>query len=152
MMKSPSTRNLLFILVVGLLVVDHTMSSPTLDNNNNNKEQQWSNHWIMKMSVNDLKTAQKIAREHIFKVVRRVGSLDGYFIIISNDEHCFRSSPFSSQDDFSSMLVSNILAHPLVESVEKEPILVRKKRDFIELPIKSSISQDMLNLDLYNLM
>lgn len=166
-MKSPSrTINLLVLLVAAF--AHQTMTAPssfedsTVSSSSNKGQQALSDHWVMKMSVNDLETAQKIAREHNFKVVRRVGSLDGYFVIVANDEHRFRRSS-SSRDDqknlswswssstasnFTENLVSNMQAHPLIESVEKEPLLVRTKRDFIELPIRSSISHVLLNSDL----
>ena len=165
-MKSPSrTINLLVLLVAAFAHL--TMTAPssfedsTVSSSSNKGQQALSDHWVMKMSVNDLETAQKIAREHNFKVVRRVGSLDGYFVIVANDEHRFRRSSSSRDEEknlswssssaasnFTENLVSNMQAHPLIESVEKEPLLVRTKRDFIELPIRSSISHVLLNSDL----
>ena len=164
-MNSPSrTINLLVLLVAAFAHL--TMTAPssfedsTVSSSSSKGQQALSDHWVMKMSVNDLETAQKIAKEHNFKVVRRVGSLDGYFVIVANDEHRFRRSSSSRDEDknlssssaavsnITENLVSNMQAHPLIESVEKEPLLIRTKRDFIELPIRSSISQVLLNSDL----
>lgn len=106
------------------------------------------------MSVNDLDLATKIAKEHNFHVIRRIGSLDGYFMIKPDDRKAKRSAS-SSIDDIDNLdtletddtLVRKIESHPLIESIQKEEILRRTKRDFVELPINPAISHVLLDSD-----
>lgn len=96
----------------------------------------------MKMSVNDLETAEQVAREHNFRVVRRVGSLDGYFVIMDNNNDydsarrhmqkrstLLGSSPSGPVPVAARVINETLLlafqSHPLIESIHQEPILVR---------------------------
>lgn len=104
-----------------------------------------SRHWLMKMSTNDLEVARRVAREHNFTVIRRVGTSDGYFVIEYDvvDDQAHKIHKREALE----VVMRDIVAHPLIESVEKEKLLVRRKRDFVELPVQTAIQRVLLDAD-----
>lgn len=135
----------------------HQLAAVETSNNNNNNRVM-SDHWIMKMSVDDIDMARKIASEHNFRVIRRIGSFDGYFMIkpdehrtkykrSTNNDSSASDSPVANGGSDPSLLVSKFEAHPLIESIHQEEILNRTKRDFIDLPVNPAISHVLLNND-----
>jgi subtilisin family serine protease len=103
-------------------------------------ENKLSKHWLMKMSVNDVTIANQLAKEHNFKLVRQVGQLKGYFMILSDHSKSKRSLMTNT-----SLALENLSQHPLIESIHKEELIVREKRDFIEMPSSvKSIDKSLL--------
>lgn len=107
-------------------------SAATLGDTNSNKNVKYSNHWLLKINgVNDISVASKLASEFDFRLVRQVGDFDGYYIVESDHHRVKRSADVPVQNLISESL-ERMKRHWLVESMEKEAVKVRKKRDFIE--------------------
>jgi hypothetical protein len=96
-------------------------------------EAKLSAHWLLKLDTDNIELARRIASEHNFNVVRQVGKLEGYYIVESVHHRARRSSDSSVDVDH---LVENsaqkLSAHPSVEQFEREKVLSRKKRDYVE--------------------
>lgn len=106
-----------------------------------------SDHWVIKVDSKDMEFVSKLAQEHNFKLVRQVGSLEGYYVIEST-HHKMKRSANMSLNLLIDKSVQILNAHPLVESLHKEEIKVRRKRDFIELPIQPNLFH--INPHLFN--
>jgi len=101
-------------------------------------DEKLSKFWVMKLNETNIDEAKKIAKSHHFKILRQVGSLSGYYLVTS-EHHRRRRSSDITLSQFIQKSEKKLAAHPAVESFEREKLLVRKKRDFIEMPISSDI-------------
>jgi hypothetical protein len=131
------------IIVLIKLVLDLTYCSEIngdiIEISNDQNDGKLSKFWVMKLNETNMDEAKKIAKSHHFKILRQVGSLSGYYLVTS-EHHRRRRSSDVTLSQFIKQSEDKLAAHPAIESFEREKLLVRKKRDFIEMPISSDIA------------
>lgn len=99
-----------------------------------NQETGLSNQWVMKIADGhgDLDLANKIAKQHNFRVVRAVGSLKDYYVVeLDKSHHRAKRSP-EQLNNLIKESEQNIRSREQVEIFEREKLLVRRKRDYVE--------------------
>ena len=122
---------LIVINLINASQVDELVSK-VVDNS-----KKFSDYWIIKIN-GSLDEIKQLANEHSFKIIGPVGSLEGFFHVKS--EHKRRKRSADGHSLTSSIRISEraINSHPNVELFEREKLLLRKKRDYIEMPIHTS--------------
>ena len=103
---------------------------------NQNQNVKLSKHFLLQMNTNDQNEAHNLLKDTGFRILRKVGSLDGVYMV-EPDHH--RISKRSAGDLHK--IAEKIISHPKVEMFEREKILTRRKRDFIELPLEMHIEK-----------
>ncbi len=121
-MIKTSTLAQLFFIALMVVAESHQASS---------QKEKMSAHWLLKLDTDDINLARTIASEHNFNVVRQVGKLAGYYIVESTHHRTRRSSD-SNVKQLIEHSAQKLSAHPSVEVFQREKLLSRKKRDFIE--------------------
>lgn len=105
-------------------------TNSSLSNDTNSK---LASTWVLKID-GDLEFARNLAKNFSFRVVRQVGSLEGFFMVESNHKNSPKRSKFRSLRDFVKLTEIKLRAYPKVELFEREKLLNRKKRDLISEP------------------
>jgi hypothetical protein len=87
---------------------------------------EFSDSWIIKLNGNLDDEFKQFTLKHNFKILNKVGGLDGYYYVrqASNILNRSKRSVFSVNET-----ENFISAHPIVESFTREKVLVRKRRD-----------------------
>ncbi|RNA11015.1 pro convertase subtilisin kexin type 5 isoform X4 [Brachionus plicatilis] len=88
------------------------------------------------MTTNDANEANSLLKDTGFRILRQVGPLNGVYMVEA-EQH--RISKRSAHDLHKA--ARKITSHPRVQLFEREKILTRHKRDFIELPLEMHIEK-----------
>jgi hypothetical protein len=124
-------QNVLFISLVFVFLVRHGFAETEYG--------KYADHWVMKIN-GDLNMAKQVAREHSFKIMRPIGGLDGYYMVkLDQNRHKRDVNELLNDQSFTETLKTRenmVSSNKNVEIFQREKILVRRKRDFIELGFK----------------
>ena len=89
---------------------------------------EFSNSWIVKLNGNLDDDFKQFTLKHNFKILNKVGCLDGYY-------HVRQASNILNRTKRSVLSVNEtenlISSHPIVESFTREKVLVRKRRNSV---------------------
>jgi hypothetical protein len=97
-----------------------------------NDHHQWSDSWLIKLHGDLNEAMREFILKHNFKIVNRIGGLDGYFnvrLTSFNDDTTSLTRMRRSDENFLNDSENLIRSHPLVASFEREKVLVRTRRN-----------------------
>ena len=135
-----------FCFIASLSLVISCISSSDVNTERAGGDDDFSDYWLIKVNGN-LDEVKQLAAEHKFTILKQVGSLDGYYHVKLDSANASSSSNSMrrrrSNDEASSSKIKNaeslINSHPSVEMFEREKVLRRSKRDYIEDPASVGI-------------
>lgn len=136
-MKFKWSFHIIFIiqLAISVLNVDLIVCSD-VDGDENENNDDYSDYWLLKINGN-LDEVKQLANEHKFKLLNKVGSLEGYYHVkLDTANSNLRHRRSNNADHILELKESEVLisSHPSVEIFQREKALVRTKRDYIEEP------------------
>ena len=125
---------LIIQLAISIINVD-IIACDNDDDDDTKTNDDFSDYWLLKINGN-LDEVKQLATEHKFKLVNKVGSLDGYYHVKLDNSNNNMRRRRSSVDHMQELKKSEVLinSHPFVEMFQREKVLKRSKRDFIEEP------------------
>ena len=107
-------------------------------------DEPYSDYWLIKINGN-FDDVKQLAKEHNFKLLDQVGSLDGYYHVkLDSSARHRRSEETTDHVRDLTRSESVINAHPSVEMFMREKSLRRIKRDFIEEELDASLVDSAL--------
>jgi hypothetical protein len=117
----------LFISLVFALIVPHDFAEKD--------GSKYADHWVMKIN-GDLNMAKQIAHEQSFKIMRPIGGLEGYYMVkLDQSRHRRDVNDLLNDESFTETLKARetmLSSNKNVEIFQREKVLVRRKRDFVE--------------------
>jgi subtilisin family serine protease len=124
-----------FIIQLAISISNVDIIACDGDDDETKTNDDFSDYWLLKIN-GDLDEVKQLATEHKFKLLNKVGSLDGYYHVKLDNSNNNMRHRRSSVDHMQELKKSEVLisSHPSVEIFQREKVLKRSKRDFIEEP------------------